>query len=71
MLGILHRDVLSFVLYCNIDPAAAFDLVHDPAVALESLVSLGFQRLLTSGCDSSALEGLPLIKRITDQVRIN
>uniref|UniRef100_A0A3B4VL32 Copper homeostasis protein cutC homolog n=1 Tax=Seriola dumerili TaxID=41447 RepID=A0A3B4VL32_SERDU len=46
----------------------AFDMVHDPAVALETLVSLGFQRVLTSGCDSSALEGLPLIKRIIDQV---
>ncbi|KAM4607490.1 copper homeostasis protein cutC homolog isoform 2-T2 [Polymixia lowei] len=47
----------------------AFDMVHDPAVALESLVSLGFQRLLTSGCDSSALEGLPLIKRLVKQAK--
>ncbi|GLD66489.1 canalicular multispecific organic anion transporter 1, partial [Lates japonicus] len=47
----------------------AFDMVHDPAVALETLVSLGFQRVLTSGCDSSALEGLPLIKRIIDQAK--
>lgn len=46
-------------------------MVHDPAVALESLVSLGFQRLLTSGCDNSALEGLPVIKRLIDQVCIN
>lgn len=49
-------------------PSAAFDMVHDPTVALETLVSLGFQRVLTSGCDSTALEGLPLIKRIIDQV---
>ena len=49
---------------------AAFDMVHDPAVALETLVSLGFQRVLTSGCDTSALEGLPLIKRLIDQVCI-
>ncbi|XP_029305652.1 copper homeostasis protein cutC homolog [Cottoperca gobio] len=47
----------------------AFDMVHDPAVALETLVSLGFQRLLTSGCDNSALEGLPLIKRLIDQAK--
>lgn len=46
-------------------------MVHDPAVALETLVSLGFQRVLTSGCDTSALEGLPLIKRLIDQVCIN
>lgn len=50
------------------DPTAAFDMVHDPVVALETLLSLGFQRVLTSGCDTSALEGLPLIKRLIDQV---
>lgn len=43
-------------------------MVHDPVVALETLLSLGFQRVLTSGCDTSALEGLPLIKRLIDQV---
>ncbi|KAL4641039.1 hypothetical protein GN956_G11781 [Arapaima gigas] len=47
----------------------AFDMVHDPVVALETLISLGFERVLTSGCDSSALEGLPLIKRMVEQVR--
>ncbi|KAK9963927.1 hypothetical protein ABG768_005146 [Culter alburnus] len=45
----------------------AFDMVHDPVVALEALVSLGFERILTSGCDSSALEGLPVIKRLVEQ----
>lgn len=43
-------------------------MVLDPAVALETLISLGFHRVLTSGCDTSALEGLPLIKRLVDQV---
>lgn len=43
-------------------------MVHDPLVALETLISLGFERVLTSGCDSSALEGLSLIKRLAEQV---
>lgn len=43
-------------------------MAHDPVVTLETLVSLGFQRVLTSGCDTSALEGLPVIKRLIDQV---
>uniref|UniRef100_A0A3Q1GJL4 Copper homeostasis protein cutC homolog n=1 Tax=Acanthochromis polyacanthus TaxID=80966 RepID=A0A3Q1GJL4_9TELE len=47
----------------------AFDMVHDPAIALEALISLGFQRVLTSGCDSTSLEGLPLIKRLIDQAK--
>lgn len=46
-------------------------MAHDPSVALEILVSLGFQRVLTSGCDPSALEGLPLIKRLIDQVSVD
>lgn len=50
---------------------SAFDMVHDPVVALEALVSLGFERILTSGCDSSALEGLPVIKRLVEQVRLH
>jgi copper homeostasis protein CutC len=47
----------------------AFDMVHDPMAALETLLTLGFERVLTSGCDSSALEGLPLIKQLIDQVQ--
>ncbi|XP_066476450.1 copper homeostasis protein cutC homolog isoform X1 [Tiliqua scincoides] len=47
----------------------AFDMVYDPLSALETLISLGFERVLTSGCDTSALEGLPLIKRLTDQAK--
>ncbi|NP_001006046.1 copper homeostasis protein cutC homolog [Danio rerio] len=47
----------------------AFDMVHDPLVALETLISLGFERVLTSGCDSSALEGLPVIKRLVEQAK--
>uniref|UniRef100_A0A3P9HFB8 Copper homeostasis protein cutC homolog n=1 Tax=Oryzias latipes TaxID=8090 RepID=A0A3P9HFB8_ORYLA len=47
----------------------AFDMVHDSAVALETLISLGFERVLTSGCDISALEGLPVIKRLIDQAK--
>ncbi|OBS72816.1 hypothetical protein A6R68_12623, partial [Neotoma lepida] len=43
-----------------------FDMVHDPMAALETLLTLGFERVLTSGCDSSALEGLPLIKQLID-----
>ncbi|XP_069045361.1 copper homeostasis protein cutC homolog [Lepisosteus oculatus] len=47
----------------------AFDMVHDPMLAMETLISLGFERVLTSGSDSSALEGLPLIKRLVEQAK--
>lgn len=47
----------------------AFDMVHDPVVALETVITLGFERVLTSGLDSTVLEGLPLIKRLVEQAK--
>lgn len=43
-------------------------MVQNPVVALEMIISLGFERVLTSGLDSSVLEGLPVIKRLVEQV---
>ena len=42
----------------------AFDVVRDPSKVLETLISLGFSRVLTSWQGSTALEGLPLIKNL-------
>lgn len=42
----------------------AFDMTADPFAALETLVDLGVDRVLTSGQDSSVLEGAPLIAEL-------
>ncbi|XP_068084772.1 copper homeostasis protein cutC homolog isoform X2 [Anabrus simplex] len=42
----------------------AFDLVSDPNEALETIVRLGFTRILTSGQESSAEKGIPMIKTL-------
>jgi copper homeostasis protein len=42
----------------------AFDLTADPFAALETLVGLGIDRVLTSGQEASALEGAPLIAEL-------
>jgi copper homeostasis protein len=42
----------------------AFDMARDPFEALETLIDLGVDRVLTSGQESSALEGLPLIAEL-------
>ncbi|XP_019631667.1 PREDICTED: copper homeostasis protein cutC homolog isoform X1 [Branchiostoma belcheri] len=47
----------------------AFDMVADPQQALEDVISLGCERLLTSGCDSTVLEGLPTLKKLKKQSR--
>ncbi|WP_426689073.1 copper homeostasis protein CutC [Rhodanobacter ginsengiterrae] len=45
----------------------AFDLSRDPAQALEDIVALGCQRILTSGAQASAFEGSPLIRELVQQ----
>ncbi len=47
----------------------AFDMVKNPYVSMETLISLGFDRVLTSGQDSTALEGLPLIQKLVEQAK--
>jgi len=42
----------------------AFDMVRDPVQALEVLISLGVDRLLTSGQRATALEGLANLKQV-------
>lgn len=42
----------------------AFDVVADPFDALETIIQLGFKRLLTSGQRSSALDGASLIAEL-------
>lgn len=45
----------------------AFDMSRDPHAALETLISLGLDRVLTTGQESSALEGLDLITELVRQ----
>jgi len=42
----------------------AFDLAAEPVAALETLIELGADRVLTSGQAESALDGLPLIAEL-------
>jgi len=39
----------------------AFDMATDPFAALETLIELGIERVLSSGQEESVLEGLPLL----------
>lgn len=46
----------------------AIDMTSDILQALDDLVDLGFQRVLTSGGSSTALEGLPMIQQMVEKV---
>jgi len=45
----------------------AFDMVSDPHTALEDVIVIGFERLLTSGLESTALEGLEMLKALVEK----
>lgn len=45
----------------------AFDMTREPTAELEALIELGIERLLTSGQEASALEGLELIAELIQQ----
>lgn len=45
----------------------AFDVVRNPKKALEELIDLGVNRILTSGQKPTALQGTSLIKKLIDQ----
>ena len=45
----------------------AFDVCSQPLEALEKIISLGCNRLLTSGQASSAEQGIPLLKQLVEQ----
>ncbi len=44
----------------------AFDMCRDPRRALEELVALGVDRILTSGQEASAEAGIPLLRELTE-----
>jgi copper homeostasis protein len=45
----------------------AFDMSHDPATALEDIIALGCERVLTSGAQADAVAGAALIANLVVQ----
>jgi copper homeostasis protein len=55
------RDLVGLARPLSVTFHRAFDVTSDPFAALEALIDLGVDRVLTSGQEASVLEGLPLI----------
>jgi copper homeostasis protein len=51
----------------NITFHRAFDIVADPLQALEEIIQLGIDRILTSGQAATAIEGVDLISRLVQK----
>ncbi|MCP4384306.1 MAG: copper homeostasis protein CutC [Hyphomicrobiales bacterium] len=45
----------------------AFDMAPDPFAALETLIELGIERVLTSGSEPTAFEGTDILARLIDK----
>lgn len=45
----------------------AFDMCRDPETAMEHLIEAGCDRILTSGQQATAEQGIPLLKKLVDQ----
>ena len=44
----------------------AFDVCNNPMQALEEIIAMGCNRLLTSGQEPSALKGIPMLKKLVE-----
>lgn len=63
------RSLLEAAAGLDVTFHRAFDAARDPSRALESLVALGFRRVLTSGAAPSAIEGAGRIAELQAQAR--
>ena len=68
------RELVALARPLSVTFHRAFDVAADPFAALEALIDLGVDRVLTSGQEASVLEGLPLVvelvKRAGDRIVI-
>jgi copper homeostasis protein len=55
------RELIALARPLSVTFHRAFDMARDPFEALETLIGLGIDRVLTSGQEASVVEGLPLI----------
>lgn len=63
----LLKSLIAVVRPAKVTLHRAFDLCLDLERALESALDLGFDRILTSGGAGNALEGAPMLARLTRQ----
>jgi copper homeostasis protein len=58
------RELISLARPLAVTFHRAFDVTPEPFAALETLITLGVDRVLTSGQEGNVLEGLPLIAEL-------
>ncbi|MTK54621.1 copper homeostasis protein CutC [Paludibacter sp.] len=79
VIGVLNRDatINTEALKRLIDVARpmsvtfhrAFDQCVDPLQELQRLIGCGVERVLTSGCENSVMEGLPMLQQLVEAAK--
>lgn len=64
-----NRELLSLARPIGTTFHRAFDMTNDPFKALEDIIVLGFDRILTSGQSDSAIDGSLIIRKLIEQAR--
>jgi copper homeostasis protein len=60
----LTRELIALARPMSVTFHRAFDVCRDPHAALEELIALGVDRLLTTGQEGSVMEGLDLVAEL-------
>lgn len=63
----LMRRVIETAAPLSVTCHRAFDVCRDPFRAMEELIDLGCDRILTSGQQSDAVKGIPMIKQLVER----
>ncbi len=61
------RELIRLARPMSVTFHRAFDMTRDPFEALESLIALGVDRVLTSGQEATAAKGIELIGRLVER----
>ena len=61
------KKLMNAVGDMNVTFHRAFDMCRNPKEALEQIIELGCTRILTSGQEATALQGVPLLKELIEQ----
>lgn len=62
-----NRQLMQHAKGLSVTFHRAFDRCANPQQALEQLIDMGFHRVLTSGQQPTALQGVPLLKLLNEQ----
>lgn len=63
----LMRQLIEVSQGMSITFHRAFDVCRNPQEALEQIIELGCNRILTSGAQATAEQGIPLLKKLQQQ----